>query len=342
MPIKSTHILICRTDNIGDVILTLPIAAYLKKINPSIKISFLCRAYAAPAVESCTAIDHVICIEDIQHDLVNNLKKSNIDTIIIAQPDKKLARAAFFAHLKNRIGNARQKLYLLLFCNRRVFFSKRTTSLHEAQINFEFLRPFGITTIPSLEEIHQLYQFDIKFNEEIAQWFSRYSYNFILHPKSNGHGREWPISHYVQLAQIALKNPEIHFWITGSKKEGEWVETHAPEMLNMSNVTSTCGQLTLSELVQFIHQSDGLVASGTGPLHIASAVGQNCIGLFPPTKPMHPGRWAALGPHAHNLATDHSCSENCKDITASVCDCMTALSPDLIYQHLESIMASQK
>jgi ADP-heptose:LPS heptosyltransferase len=54
---EPAHLLICRTDNIGDVVLTLPVAGYLKQRFPGIRIGFLCRSYAAPLVRCCDAVD---------------------------------------------------------------------------------------------------------------------------------------------------------------------------------------------------------------------------------------------------------------------------------------------
>jgi ADP-heptose:LPS heptosyltransferase len=42
------RVLICRTDNIGDVVLTLPLAGCLRERIPEVSVDFLCRAYAAP------------------------------------------------------------------------------------------------------------------------------------------------------------------------------------------------------------------------------------------------------------------------------------------------------
>ena len=65
MSIHSSHILICRTDNIGDVVLTLPIAARLKQMLPGVRISFLCRAYAASVVRFCKDVDQVFEVESV-------------------------------------------------------------------------------------------------------------------------------------------------------------------------------------------------------------------------------------------------------------------------------------
>ncbi|CAG9165122.1 hypothetical protein LMG23992_00270 [Cupriavidus laharis] len=330
MAIRSTHILVSRTDNIGDIVLTLPMVARLRQLNPKAKISFLCRAYAAPLVRFCTDIDEVIELESIADAPADFLKKSGIDTVILAQPDRKLALAAFRAGIRHRIGNARQKLYLLFYCNRRVRFSKRTTEDHEAQINFRFLSPYGSRGIPSREEIPDLYHFDIPADERITKMQAPYAFNLVLHTKSNGHGREWPIEYYAALAKLLSVREDVHLWLTGSAKEGEWLKANGSALLSMPNVTSLCGTQTLGELTTFVRQADGLIASGTGPLHLSAAIGQRTLGLFPPTRPMHPGRWAALGRRAQNLVEDRSCSD-CAKLETVTCDCMYRLSPEAVH-----------
>jgi len=330
MPIHSSHILICRTDNIGDVILTLPMVAKLKQVNPDAKISLLCRAYAAPIVRFCTDVDEVIELESIPGSVTDYLRQSDIDTVILAQPDQKLAVAAFRAGIKHRIGNARQKLYLLFYCNRRVRFSKGLSEDHEAQINFCFLRPYGVNAIPDRSELPALYHFNIPVDRDIQEKLQPHAFNLVLHTKSNGHGREWPIEHYLELSKLLKDDPGVHVWLTGSANEGKWLEENAGELLRLDNVTNLCGAMSLAQLAAFIKQADGLIASGTGPLHLSAAIGQRTLGLFPPTRPMHPGRWAAIGARSQNLAVDNSCPD-CRRIQAPTCDCMRRITPESVY-----------
>ncbi|RZK27409.1 MAG: glycosyl transferase, partial [Hymenobacter sp.] len=84
------------------------------------------------------------------------------------------------------------------------------------------------------------------------------------------------------------------------------------------------GQLALPEFIAFIAAADGLVAGSTGPLHLAAALGRHTLGLYPPIKPMHPGRWGPLGPHAEYLVFDRP---NCEDCRAApvACTCIKAI-----------------
>lgn len=329
MAINSSHVLICRTDNIGDVILTLPITARLKQLYPSIKISFLCRAYAASVVRHCRSVDEVVELENFLPDPAGYFAKSGIDTVIFSQPDQRLALAAFKARIPNRVGNARHKLYQLLYCNRRVYFKKGTSEYHEAQFNFEFLRPFGLDAIPEIADIPALYGFDIPEDPEIKQLFEPHPFNIIMHTKSNGHGREWPIAHYLTLAKQLSKDRNIQLWLTGSAAEGQWLAENAAALLKLPNVSNVCGKLTLDQLTSFIKGADGLIASGTGPLHISAAIGQRTLGLFPPIRPMHPERWAPVGTQAQSLCEPTNCA-GCKRVDAENCACMKKIAPDTV------------
>jgi ADP-heptose:LPS heptosyltransferase len=321
MSLDISHILICRTDNIGDVVLTLPVAGYLRRLHPRIKIGFLCRAYAAPLVRQCIAIDYVVEVEQLDQPALL-LAHSGIDTILFSKPDKKLAAAAKKARIPNRVGTS-HRWFHWLYCNRLAHFSRVKSPLHEAQLNFELLRPLGIDFIPQLDEIPALYQLNAPPYAGRVR-LPHDQFHLVIHPKSNGNGREWPIGHYMELARLLQSKGNIRLWITGSENEGKWLEQHAAELLRMPNVTSVCGKFALNELAAFINAVNGLIASGTGPLHMSAALGKPTLGLFPPLKPIHPGRWAPLGIHAQALCKTTMC-ENCKD--ASKCICMGSITP---------------
>ncbi|NKI68038.1 glycosyl transferase [Collimonas pratensis] len=328
MTMAISHILICRTDNIGDVVLTLPLTAYIKQHFPEIRISFLCRAYAAPVVRYCTTVDAVIEMESLS-DPVAFFRQSDIDTVIFAQLDKRLAAAASKARVPVRIGNAYRTWFNWWYCNRPVHFTRGGSDSHEAQLNFKYLRPLGIRYMPKLSELPAMYHFQIPHEAALDRLLQPYRFNLIFHPKSNGHGREWPSDHFVQLAKSLERHPDIHVWVTGSAAEGQWLTEHAPDLLQLPNVSNVCGQFTLAQLACFIQAADGLIASGTGPLHMSAAFGQRTIGLFPTARSMHPGRWGALGPRAQSLSQQMNCP-GCKIKHAMTCECMRSITPEQV------------
>ncbi len=320
-----SHILICRTDNIGDVVLTLPLAGYLKSLYPGIRIDFLCSAYAASVVSNCRFVDQVIVLETLE-DPAAYFARESFDTIIFAFPHRRLALAARKAGVKNRVGNS-HRLFHWFTCNKLAHFSRARSALHEAQLNFALLRPMGIHYTPPLAAIPALFGLSAPRQVAIDALFSAAPFNLILHPKSNGSGREWPLGHYTQVAQRLLPYPNICVWITGSAAEAIAIAQEAAPLLALPNVQSVCGKFDLESLTALIGACDGLVASGTGPLHMSAALGRPTLGLFPPAKSINPARWGTLGEQGQTLCLV-KCGGGCHD--GATCACMRGITPEQV------------
>ncbi len=317
---KSSRILICRTDNIGDVVLTLPLAASLKQHLPGVQVDFLVRAYAAPVVRQCRFVDQVLSVDE-HADAARMFADGGYDTVIFAYPNRKLAQAARRAGVARRVGTS-HRLYHWLYCNRLAHFSRVKSSLHEAQLNFALLRPLGITITPTLAEIPALYGMQAPHSAEVDALRVLAPFNVILHPKSNGNAREWPLTRFTELARTLGSDDGLCVWVTGSKAEGELLARAAPDLLAMPHVRNLCGKLDLAGLTALIGAADGLVANSTGPLHMGAALGRPVLGLFAPIKGMDTGRWAPLGANAATLCGAVQCS-GCSDAR---CTCMEAIS----------------
>jgi ADP-heptose:LPS heptosyltransferase len=315
-----SRVLICRTDNIGDVVLTLPLAGYLRQRMPGVRVDFLVRAYAAPVVRQCRFVDRVLAVEE-QDDARRLFAEGGYDTVIFAGPNRRLAQAARRAGVANRVGTS-HRLFHWFACNRLAHFSRVRSPLHETQLNFELLRPLGISHIPTLDEIPALYGLEAPRLPEVDALRALAKFNVVLHPKSNGNGREWPLARYTELARLLHAEPGISLWVTGSAAEGELLAREAPELLAMPHVRNLCGRFDLAGLTALIGAADGLIASGTGPLHMGAALGRPVLGLFPPIKPIDPARWGAVGAQALSLSAPAPCA-TCTGVAS--CSCMQAI-----------------
>ena len=302
------------------MVLTLPLAGYLKQAVPGVQVDFLVRAYAAPVVRQSRCVDRVRALEE-QADPQRMFAEAGYDTVIFAFPNRRLAKAARKARVANRVGTS-HRLFHLMTCNRLAHFSRVRSSLHEAQLNFELLKPLGHSFIPTLAEIPALYGLQAPPMVEVDALAALAPFNVILHPKSNGNGREWPLTHYTELARL-LQAGGVSFWLTGSAAEGDLLAREAPALLAMPHVRNLCGRLDLQGLCALIGVADGLIASGTGPLHMAAALGRPVLGLFPPIKPIDPARWGALGAQAQSLCGATRCA-TCTGVDS--CICMRAIS----------------
>jgi len=128
-----------------------------------------------------------------------------------------------------------------------------------------------------------------------AEWIVPGRRHVILHAGSNNSATNWPLERYVASMGAFLEAGCRVLW-TGTAAEGEPLNDalHAhPDVIN------TTGRLSLPQLLSLIAACDGLIASSTGPLHMAAGLGVPCIGLYAAEAPIWPERWHPLGAQAH-------------------------------------------
>ena len=326
------NIIISRTDSIGDVVLTIPMAAVLKNHFPEMKIGFLGKAYTKPVIEACKNIDFFIDINDFlgKGDFVlPNGEKP--EAILHVLPVKKIAYHAKQLHIPLRIGTT-NRWYHWFTCNKLVKLSRKKSPLHEAQLNLKLLSALGIEKDFSLLEIEKL--FGLVKLEPLQPRFEnlidKNKYNIIFHPKSQGSAREWGLENFIQLAHSLDKN-RFQIFVSGTSKETALIQPLLERLKD--RVTDITGMMDLSQFMSFINHCDGLLANSTGPLHIAAALGKAAFGIYPPMRPIHPGRWAPIGAKAQFFVLDKFC-EDCKG-NKKPCVCILAIKPSEIKAAIE-------
>lgn len=363
---KPLHFMVSRTDNIGDVVLTLAVASVLKKNFPSCRITFLIRRYTQAVIEACPFVDNWIDWEvlRVQSDasIQTMLKKQAIDVIIHAFPSRRIAKLARKTNIPMRIGTTRRahhwfdcthrvplkardfhaerldflkthSIYSFITHNLRFLrsflscgssqyerpkpFSQRA---HESAISLQLLDPLGLNLDLSDASLvsHTVLSSPVTVSSQIH--IDPHRFTLILHAGSNGHGREWPVDYFVTLIH-KLPQDAFQLLLTGSAEEKKRfqadLQARCPQAIDLM------GKLSLASFLSLIAQSDGLIASGTGPLHMAAALGIKTIGLFPAKRNIGPVRWRPIGKQACYLCAK-TCTA-CRD--ARDCQCMRQITP---------------
>ena len=329
---SSLTFLVSRTDAIGDVVLTLPVCGVLKQQFSGCRVVLIGRSYTAAVAAACPWVDGFLNMDDLASlpaaEQVAQLGSYAAAAIIHVFPNRLLARLAKQANIPVRIGT-RNRLFHWLTCNRLVVLSRRHSPLHEAQLNLQLLAPLGYSAALSLAEVAEL----VSLAPAVplaAQWQALLAarrpgqLNIILHPRSRGSAREWGLPNYGELARL-LHAAGHRVFVTGTKDEGaelaaaNWLRDYQPYL-----AADLTGQFALPEFIAFLAAADGLVAGSTGPLHLAAALGRHALGLYPPIRPMHPGRWGPLGPRAEYLVFDKPHCQDCRAAPAA-CTCIKAI-----------------
>lgn len=331
MTLKS--IILSRTDSLGDVVLSLPLAGAIKKQDAGIKVLFIGRTYSKSIIEASEFVDQFINYDELskktKSDQVSFFKDLNANAIIHIFPQKEIAKLAKKSNIPIRIGTS-HRFFHVLTCNRKVNLGRKNSYLHESQLNLKLLGPLGIKNDYSLGAISDLYGFKnyVELNENLSGLISTKRFNLILHPKSKGSAREWGLENFAELIEL-LTEDKYKIFVTGTKEEGNLMLDFLEKY--KSRINDLTGTLSLAELLSFISKVDGLVAASTGPLHIAAATGIKAIGIFAPMRPIHPGRWKPIGKKADYVVLDKKCND-CKD--GGLCNCILSITPNQVYQKL--------
>lgn len=320
-----TKILISRTDAIGDVCLTLPVCQALAAAYPNAELTYLCRNYTRAVVACFEPLAHILVLDELQQKEApeRNALLRQYDIVIHLFPNKEVAQWCKAAKIPLRIGTA-HRFFHLFTSNSRPNFSRKRSDLHESQLNFKLLAPLGLTKVPTFLELSDNLSFKTPelTNHLVAHDWSK---TVLIHPKSNGSGVEYPLEKYMALA-LALVEKDYQVFFTGTEKEGAQFREQIP---GHASITDATGQWDLPTFIQIISKAKALVACSTGPYHIAGLCGIHAIGLFAQRKPIHPGRWAALGANSAALTLPMLCNI-CAE--GSPCNCIEKIEiQDILY-----------
>ena len=336
------RILLSRTDSIGDVVLTLPLAGILKESFPDCTILFLCKSYTRPVVERSRFVDVVLDWEDLYtgEETKSREKKAarifselKIDVIVHIFPVKEICLAAKRGGIPVRIATS-HRFFTWFTCNRLVHFSRKGSHEHEALLNIRLLHPLGIHKSFDTGKIAEYYGFRPPFqradhdcmtiNPDVIKYIRPGIFNVILHPRSKGSAREWGLDNFGLLVELLSLHP-VNIIVAGTAGDGDSMKEFLKKYQH--RVTDLTGKLTLDQYFDLIAGCDALVAASTGPLHLAAALGIRAVGLYAPLRPIFPQRWAPLGPKATFLVIEKNCNA-CRK--SGDCTCIRSIHPQQV------------
>lgn len=139
----SRKVVVSRTDRIGDVILSLPVFATLKRCYPQTETFALVRNYTSDVVLSSPHVDQVIPFEPNESvfSTYKKLRKIDAEIMLALFPRFKIAAASFLARIPIRVGTA-YRWYSFLF-NRRIHEHRKDSVKNEAEYNLALLEALG-------------------------------------------------------------------------------------------------------------------------------------------------------------------------------------------------------
>ncbi|MBE0551496.1 MAG: glycosyltransferase family 9 protein [Ignavibacterium sp.] len=334
------NILIVRTDRIGDLILTLPLAGLIKKQYPDSKVSFLVREYTKNLVSHHPYIDEVLVLKEVDgnvslFDNINLIKQKKFDYCIVVYPRFRISLIVFLSGIKNRIGTG-YRWYSFLF-NRKVYEHRKNAERHELEYNVNLLEKLGVKTKVTDSNV----SYDLRVDESSLQNVIKLLIDekidlqkpiIIVHPGSGGSSMDLPIDKFAELVK-KLDEDNNQIILTGSKNEIELCE----KIKSSNRAKNFAGRFNLDELTALISKVSMFISNSTGPIHIAAALDKNTVGFYPKIVSCSKERWS---PYT-NKKIVYEPQIDCKNCTREQCEklnCMDSIDITKVYTDIKNVL----
>ncbi len=346
---KYRRILVCRTDRMGDVLLSTPVIKVLRDNFPLSYIAMMVSAQTKDLVEGNPHLDRVIVFDKDKRDkglfrtiaFSKKLKAIGFDLAIILHPTMRVHLVCFLAGIKERIGYDWRAPY---FLTKAIPHTKQTGARHEVEYNFDLLKPLGISEFSS--QLHMpIAPSSERFVEDMLKQLNITPKDriVVVNPSSSCISRRWPLEKFAQVIdRLTVKFDSLKVLITSDSIHRPIAE----ELLTLTrsgHPIDVSGRFNLSQLASLFKRSSLVISNDSGPVHLSVAVGTPVISIFGRNQPgLGPRRWRPLGLsdiflHKKtdcNPCLAHACKEGFK--------CLDLITADEVFDHAVSILKEDK
>lgn len=266
-------VLIVRFSSIGDIVLTTPVIRCVKQQLKDVEVHFLTKEKFAAVIKQNPYIDKLYTMNEELSEIVPALKAENYDYVIDLHHNARTFR------LKKALGKTTYAFNKLnwekfLIVNFKI---NRLPEKHIVDRYMEAVHPLGVQNdhkgldyfIPEKDEVDISKLLPEKFHKGYDALVVGGSY----------YTKRIPIHQLLQICKLNDK-PLV---LLGGKEDKEIAEQVA--MAYEDKVINLCGPLNLNQAASVIRQSQKVISSDTGLMHIAAAYKKDIISVWGNTIP---------------------------------------------------------
>lgn len=314
-------VLIIRTGAIGDVVETTGLIRALK--NADWCVDYLTGQTPSQLLRVNCDVDNVFILTDKKYSAIiktaQQLSKEKYDLILNLQPSLRM-----------------QTLAKLTGCKKIVNY-KKSYKYHAVENFFET----GKRAIPELT-LDKNITLNIPENiiEQMKQKIDSDKIKICFNTGASKarQGRKWCLEYWIKLAKLILENFDAQIFVVGDKEDKE----NAQELIDkFPQIKIFAGETSILETAALLANADIVISGDTGPLHIASATGTTCIGLYGSCPVTRSGPY---GEKHFAIASDLSCTpcdkKVCKYLNSDIdnAPCMQDISPEKVFNLVDTIL----
>lgn len=296
------RLLVVRLDDLGDLLMTTPALAALRRGLPRAHIALLTSPSGARLAPHLSDIDEAI-VHDAswmadatqaspaaERALVDMLAARRFDAAVVftvctqsALPAATLLR---LAGIPLRLAHARENPHGLLTdwaCETDLDLA---TARHEVRRQLDLVAGVGFTADDERlrfalkpEDVRRvgdlLYRAGVEAQRPLV----------VVHPGAAASSRRYPPERFGIAAQRIVEQAGAVVVFTGSADEAPFIEA-ARTMMKAPSL-SLAGRLSLGELAALVARAAALVSNDSGPVHLAAALATPVVDLYAHTSPQH-------------------------------------------------------
>lgn len=315
---KIKRVLFITLSNIGDIILTTPVLAVLKKEFPQASIDVISGPNGKeiflghPFVSALVLYDKLSSVQS-KRQLVKNLRDNKYDLVIDL-------RNSLFPFL---IG-ARHRTSLMW---------KRPSGLrHKRDEHILKLKEIGLDITPAPFSFHIDSKDEAFVNKTLADMGTKKDF-VVVSPGAKSHIKRWNKKGFALICDRLMDEINMDVIMVGGTQDKEIVSEITAYMKNKARDLTS--QLTLKQLGALIKSSKLLITNDSAPLHVGSAVGARVLAIFGPTDPR---KYGPTGKHDTVIRKKLKCAPcevaRCKKNH----ECMNLINPNTVFDAAKKML----
>jgi predicted lipopolysaccharide heptosyltransferase III len=282
------NVLLIQIKRIGDLILTVPAIAALRKDFPAAKISLVAAHGSRELLPAIPGLDQTFVARGRISDAPQffAVAKAKFDYCLDFSRTDRSAILTVLSGAKRRITYDTVRREPLRQLSYNEFVPSQVRFAHTIDHHLALVAPLGVHDVS--REIHLMLPAlaQARAAEAIAE--KRLGEKFIvLHPGSARAEKFWVARRWAEVVNSVSGDGRFRFVLTGGKSKMEQEHIAQIKAHLDQPIVDLSGELDLLSLAALLERARLLVTIDSAPMHLGAALGTPQVALFGPTNPFH-------------------------------------------------------
>jgi lipopolysaccharide heptosyltransferase II len=296
------NVLAVRLDGIGDVLMTAPAIAALKRMAAGRRVTLLASSSGAEAARVLRDVDEVICYDSpwvkatvprvdasLDRAWLRKLRDRRFDAVVIftvfSQSPLPAALTCLLADIPARAAYCRENPYHLL-TDWLPEPDSAESCRHEVSRQLDLVAALGDASPAPRPWLSMRRRDHLAARKMLSEagidvdrrWL-------VLHPGATAQSRRYPAEQFAAAAAVLASEHAFRIIVTGSIEELDLCEGIAAAV--GTSAVNLAGRLSFREFAALLRLAPLVVSNNTSAVHLASAVGTPVVDLYALTNPQH-------------------------------------------------------